>query len=241
MGKKLEKIITKIMPLDRFLIAVAAFTFNNIVYGGSRMIAGDWEHHILTSTLDERIPFIPATLVIYFGCYLFWAVNYVIIAKLERERAYRFYFADFLSRIVCLAFFLLYPTTNIRPEVTGTGIWNEGMRFLYAVDAADNLFPSIHCLVSWFCYIGIRGSRKVPGWYQKFSLVYAVLVFISTLTTKQHVIIDVIGGVVIAELCLLFAGRTEYYRGYMRMWEKIAARLSGAKGEHDETCEEKCF
>ena len=34
------------------------------------------------------------------------------------------------------------------------------MRFLYQVDAADNLFPSIHCLTSWFCYIGIRGRVR---------------------------------------------------------------------------------
>lgn len=40
------------------------------------------------------------------------------------------------------------------------------MRFVYAVDAADNLFPSIHCLVSWFCYIGLRGRRDIPVWYR---------------------------------------------------------------------------
>lgn len=102
-----------------------------------------------------------------------------------------------ISRIICFSIFLLFPTTNIRPDIVGGGIWNEGMRLLYRIDAADNLFPSIHCLVSWFCYIGIRGEKKIPKWYKWTSCLIAVAVFISTLTTKQHVIIDVIAGVVI--------------------------------------------
>jgi hypothetical protein len=53
------------------------------------------------------------------------------------------------------------------------------MSFLYSVDTASNLFPSIHCLVSWFCFIGIRGNQKIPLWYRAFSFVAAILVFIS--------------------------------------------------------------
>ena len=132
------------MPVDRFLITVFAFMFNSLVYSGAREIAGGWKHHLLVSAVDKNIPFIPESLIIYFGCYIFWVWNYVLIAKLDKERAYRFYFADFFSRVICFAIFLLFPTTNIRPEITGSGFWEQGMRFLYYIDKADNLFPSIH-------------------------------------------------------------------------------------------------
>lgn len=240
MRERLLKIVEKIMPADRFLIAVFAFLFNSTLYYFARVIAGDWHHYILTSGLDESVPFVPESLIIYFGCYLFWIVNYIIIAKREKEWAYQFYFADAISRIVCFAIFLLFPTTNIRPELRGTGIWYQGMAFLYRVDAADNLFPSIHCLVSWFCYIGIRGSKKIPKWYQWASCVMAVLVFISTLTTKQHVIIDIISGVAIAELTFWISRHTKGYRWYMKVWENITVWLFGTRRKLHEECEKEC-
>ena len=40
--------------------------------------------------------------------------------------------------------FILLPTTNARPEVTGNGLSSILMRFIYTVDPATDLFPSIH-------------------------------------------------------------------------------------------------
>ena len=99
------------------------------------------------------------------------------------------------------------------------------MRFLYQVDAADNLFPSIHCLTSWFCYIGIRGRREVPKWYRVFSCLFALAVFISTLTTKQHVIIDVIAGAALAEVAYRVAGCTGFDSYYGRIAGKVNRRI----------------
>ena len=239
--KKLEKLIEKIMPVDRFLITVFAFMFNSLVYSGAREIAGGWKHHLLVSAVDKNIPFIPESLIIYFGCYIFGVWNYVLIAKLDKERAYRFYFADFFSRVICFAIFLLFPTTNIRPEITGSGFWEQGMRFLYYIDKADNLFPSIHCLISWFCYIGIRKVDAVPKWYQRFSCVFAVLVFVSTLTTKQHVIWDVAGGVLLAEMTFFIANHTNTYLYYENLWRKVTQVLFGKKGKQHERCEKECM
>lgn len=89
------------------------------------------------------------------------------------------------------------------------GEWNyyDLMRFLYQIDAADNLFPSIHCLVSWLCWIGVRRRLDLPAIYRHFSLAAAVAVCISTMTTRQHVLADVFGGVFLAEFCYFLAGR----------------------------------
>ena len=105
--KKIQNCIEKIMPMDRFFILIFAFIFNSMVYSGARIIAGNWHHHILTSRLDEKIPLISESLFIYFGCYIFWAVNYIIMAKQDEEKAYQFFFADMISRIICFSIFLL--------------------------------------------------------------------------------------------------------------------------------------
>ena len=97
-------------------------------------------------------------------------------------------------------------------------IWDQALRFVYSIDQSANLFPSIHCLVSWFCYIGIRHQKKIPVWYQRFSLVFAILVCISTQVTKQHYIIDVFGGIILSEVCYLIGRKTNLYQG---LWEGV--------------------
>ena len=37
----------------------------------------------------------------------------------------------------------------------------------------------------------------------------AVLVFLSTLFTKQHVLVDVAGGVILAQICFMLGQKTE--------------------------------
>lgn len=145
---------------------IFAFSFNMLVYVGSRMIAGNWHHYNIESSFDAKIPFWPPSAVIYLGCYLFWAANYIIISRQEKKEICQFFSADFISRVICFVFYILFPTTNIRPHVNSDGFWNQIMIFLYSVDAADNLFPSIHCLVSWFCYIALRGKKEYPFWYK---------------------------------------------------------------------------
>ena len=204
---------------------VLAVSFNMLIYVGARIIAGDWHHYNIESPIDQWIPFWPPWLFVYLGCYLFWAVNYTIIAQQEEKSVSQFFSADLLSRIVCFFFYLAIPTTNIRPELAADGFWNKAMLFVYAIDAPDNLFPSIHCLVSWLSYIGLRGKENIPGWYRKLSCFFAILVCFSTLFTKQHVIIDVVGGILLAEICV-WIGKKDFIWGmYYRFLEKINNKI----------------
>ena len=167
----------------------------------------------MTTAIDKPVPFLPWTVSIYFGCYLFWCINYYLCASQEKPERDRFFCADTLSKGVCFVLFLLITATNIRPEIVGNTVWDILMKLLYQIDAADNLFPSIHCLVSWLCWIGVRKRKDIPVLYRYFSLAMAVAVCISTLTTRQHVIADVVCGVALAEVCYIPSGRTKV-RGY---------------------------
>lgn len=223
--QKLLKGLTRILPAYGVFPVIFSFVFNCLVYSGSRMIAGGWYHHNIETGVDRRFPFVPEFLVIYFGCYVFWAVNYILIARQDRRSVYQFFTGDFISRCVCLVSFLAFPTTNTRPLITGSGLWNQAALWLYSIDAADNLFPSIHCLVSWFCYLGIRGRKEIPRWYQSVSMVIAILVFVSTLLTKQHVIVDVAGGILLAESCFFIGRKTDLYRIYERFGSRIEQKI----------------
>lgn len=202
-----------------------ALTFNTVVYYGARVLTADRVHYDLSSGLDGWIPFLPWTIIIYWGCYLFWLINYIIGCRQDEETAFRFICADFFAKAVCLLCFLVLPTTNTRPVIDGTSIWEEGMRLLYRIDAADNLFPSIHCLTSWFCYIAVRKNKKIPKVYRFFSLFIAWSICISTLTTRQHVMADVIGGIGLAEISYFFVKKTGFFCRYKAFILKICRRM----------------
>lgn len=216
MGEK-RRIIPEFMRIPLFFTLAC----NAVAYYGSRMLTAGRVHYNLSGTLDERIPFVPWTVAVYLGCYVFWVVNYVIGVRQEREKAFRFISADFAAKLVCFLCFVVFPTTNTRPVIEGSSLWDELMRLLYRVDAPDNLFPSIHCLTSWFCFIAVRENKKIPGWYRGASLLMAVGVCISTLTTRQHVCIDVAAGILLSEGSCFFVSRS----GFSRRYEEFMCRL----------------
>lgn len=198
-GNTLLALLDKYIPSHTRLPLVLVVVINFSVYWGSRLLAADKPHLDMETELDQLIPLVPWTVLIYFGCYIFWIANYILAGHTKKEQALRFYAADILAKLVCFFFYVVFPTTMPRPEISGNGIWEQLMLLLYRVDASDNLFPSIHCLVSWLCYIGVRRQAHIPKGYQALSCFFAILVFISTLTTKQHAIADVLAGIVLAE------------------------------------------
>ena len=198
-GKNSEELCKIVLP------PLFTFVVNSLVYWGAPLIVGTGRSHNLSGGLDELVPFMPAFIIIYFGCYIFWVVN-------------------------CLTFFVFFPTTNTRPELTGNGIFIRAMRFLYTVDKPVNLFPSIHCMASWFCCIGLRKCKEIPEWYKLMSVLIAISVFISTLATRQHVLWDVAGGIGVAELTWFISNRTNGWKTYQRLNEKISVGISRRLG-----------
>ncbi len=217
-----ERYIGRIVPRYAFFSVIFCFIFNSLIYTGTQIIMADAKHYDLTTSLDRSIPFVKEWIFIYLICFLFWAVNYILITRRGKKEWFQFAAGDYLSRIICGILFVLVPTTNVRPEVAGNDIFSILVRFVYAADAPTNLFPSIHCLVSWLCFAGIRGDKKIPKWYKVFSCVFAILVCLSTQFTKQHYALDIFGGILIAEICYYIGRHTKL----SEVAEKIFARLN---------------
>ena len=212
--KRTERIYIFITLMISFLIDMAAYM------GGK--VKDNTVYHFLTTEFDKMIPFIPETIVIYIGSFLFWLIIYYLIVSGRTEDTLyiydkdsketggeerdRFFCADILGKIVCFVIFIVFPTAIIRPE-TGTGnMFETAVTLAYQIDTPTNLMPSLHCFVSWMCWIGVRKRKDLPGVLRYSALVMALLIFLSTLTVKQHVIADVIAGAFLAEICYLLAG-----------------------------------
>ena len=190
---------------DLLLLAGAA-AFNFSIYFLGRIIARDSVHFDFTTELEKSIPFLPWTIVIYWGAYALWIANYCLGVRFDRSGFRRALIAHYLGEVVCFLCFVFLPTTMVRAEITGTGFFDDVMRTTYTVDSADNLLPSIHCFVSWISWIAVRGNKSIPKPYRIFSLFFAAAICISTVTVKQHVVLDIVTGVALAELSYLAAG-----------------------------------
>lgn len=230
-GAFYQKTIGKIIPQYAFFSLIWCFVFNSLIYTGTQILMRNAKHIDLTTDLDRAIPFWPEWVWIYVICFGFWGVNYILITRLGQEEWFRFAVGDYLSRIICGIFFVIMPTTNVRPEVFSEGLTGVLMKFIYSMDAPTNLFPSIHCLVSWFCYIGIRGKKEIPVCYRAFSCIFALLVCASTQFTKQHYFIDIIAGIGIAELCYYIGHHTKGYRTVMQFFAGVNRRIMGTEEE----------
>jgi membrane-associated phospholipid phosphatase len=229
MNNWLKKYADPVCPLFGIIPLLACFLLNMLVYSGTMILCADRHHYDLTTVFDQSVPFRTGWVYIYLGCFLFWVVNYIMVARIHRDDKnafYRFVTADMMSRLVCAVFFIGFPTTNVRPAITGTGIADRLLAFVYTIDQPTNLFPSIHCLVSWLCFVGIRSSKKVPLWYKMFSCIFALLVVASTQFTKQHYIADAIAGLFLAEILYLLNQRTRIYVPVKNAFEKLNHKLS---------------
>ena len=145
MCKKEKKEILRIL-----LPPIFTFLLNSVVYWGAPLIKTGIVAHNLSSSVDRIVPFMPQFIIIYFGCYIFWVVNYLLIAAQKEEHRYQFFTADFYARLICFVCFVFFPTTNTRPELTGSDIFTGAVCFLYQIDKPVNLFPSIHCMRAGF-------------------------------------------------------------------------------------------
>ena len=185
-----------------FMSLALALLGNQIAYQDTRLIVGKLPHWDIATPLDHTFTLIPWTLIIYFGCFAFWGVSYTLIAlQDDRSKAERFFASVAVAKLLTFIIYLVFPTTaDIRPEITGNSFWDFMYRTMYSADPCDNYFPSIHCMVSWFCYIGVRGKKEFPLAWRIFAFFMAVAVFVSTITTRQHVLVDIPGGIVFAEL-----------------------------------------
>ena len=161
----------------------------------------------LTLAFDTQTPFVPGWSWVYIGSYLFWIYIYTSAARDSIDTACKLAVADFIGKMICLIFFLAFPTTNIRPSVEGTGLTALLMRIIYRLDTPTNLFPSIHCFIAWLGmrYVLKSKNLKHKGIHGLISILGTLLVFASTLFTKQHVILDIFGAIVVAEIGILVA------------------------------------
>ncbi len=178
-----------------------------LTYYIPRLLDTGWDYFKPGFWLDERLPFVPEFVLIYFGSYVYWVVGFIVVGKQGEQPLYELLTAVMLSFGVCLLCFIFLPATIERPQITGDGFWNWMTSLLYSIDTPNCLFPSMHCLNSWVIYLAVRGKQTYPRWLKITFCVLSLLIFASTVLVKQHFVADVVAGVLVAEVAMLIVGK----------------------------------
>jgi membrane-associated phospholipid phosphatase len=150
--------------------------------------------------LDRWLPVLPAWAIVYGAAYVFLIVLPVLVVR-QRAHIRRMYLAYVSVWITAYAGFLLLPTVAPRPAtVAGEGFAVWGLRFLYAADPPNNCFPSLHVAHS---FVSALSCHRVHRGLGVGAALCALLVAVSTVLAKQHYILDIAAGVLLASLAYL--------------------------------------
>jgi membrane-associated phospholipid phosphatase len=142
--------------------------------------------------IDAYIPFVP---IFVFGYTLYYAWLFLPMLLLRtRAQFYQVMIGFNLVQLPALLFFLLYPSRMTRPLVPGHDIASRLVHFLYRLDPGFNLLPSLHVGHSVLVALFFHTFRPKSTWVTMGS----VLIIVSTVLIKQHVVLDVLSGIALA-------------------------------------------
>ncbi|TXK84956.1 inositol phosphorylceramide synthase [Paenibacillus sp. N3.4] len=195
---------TKLRTFAR-LLWILIIPVLNIFYGV--LNHGGANVRSLMTALDERIPLIPAFIIPYLIWYPFVFVMLIVLFTEKRRAYYRTLITLCLGLVSCYIIFHLFQTSIHRPQITDHGWLSLLIRLVYQMDGPYNCFPSIHALTS---YLILRGSNECLNLSRVSRLLIGITswsIIISTVFVKQHVVLDILGAIVLAELLIFAVGK----------------------------------
>jgi membrane-associated phospholipid phosphatase len=148
--------------------------------------------------LDRAIPVEPLWMIAYGSIWIFAFLPVFVVrgGDLTRRAMYS------ALTVIGLAYvgFLVYPTVLPRAETVGPGFFAKALEVNYDLDPPYNCFPSLH--VAW-AFVAALATYRVHRWVGIVAVAWATIIGVSTLFTKQHYVVDVIGGIAIAYVAYL--------------------------------------
>lgn len=146
--------------------------------------------------LDRAIGFQPWTMSLYVSLWVYVSLPPALLAT--RHELYRYGTAMAGTCLAGLIVFYFWPTAVPAADID----WARypGVDFLKNVDAAGNAFPSLHVATALFSGLWLDHLLRrfgAPGWSRLINGVWCIGIVFSTLATRQHVAVDVWGGLVL--------------------------------------------
>ncbi|HEY1088504.1 MAG TPA: phosphatase PAP2 family protein [Archangium sp.] len=189
---------------DLVLAALGTTVMHGIMY----MLANHYPHgavqRLPLSPIDLAVPFMPWTVFIYLSDYFLLFVAFQFCRS--RASADRFLVTLFSVIFTATLLHWAYPVGFPRelyplPDGLPLGPF-KAMELLRIFDAETSCLPSLHVAAAVLGPLLI--SREAPKAFP-WLMTWAIAISLSTLTTKQHYVLDVVAGATLAVAAWLVA------------------------------------
>ncbi len=205
---KIKNIIKKV-PIYGYIWAVLLIILQALFYFLGSTISrkiGFKPINMKIDSIDNAIKLIPIFIIPYIYSYILWFFAPIAISLTSKKNFINYLFGIIVSYIIGFIIFIFFPTIMSRVDERlydnlGNDVLSRLIKIIYDSDGKEygyNLFPSYHCLVSTYCYLGIRKQKEISFSFKTYTLIVAILICMSTIFTKQHYFADILGGVGIA-------------------------------------------
>lgn len=185
---------------------------------------------VVTMKLDGLIPFCEIFIIPYLSWFAFIAFGILSVYYWDREG----YDALQTYLMIGMTVFLIISTVlpNRQPlrllELPRDNVFSRAVARLWKTDTPTNVWPSIHVFNSTAVEIAFLRSKSPKFRHPAFraaTLVWSVLIILSTVFIKQHSIWDVLTALAMIAAC----AAAVTWKGYVfrfRKWDAFAARLA---------------
>jgi membrane-associated phospholipid phosphatase len=196
-----EHVRKVIYAAPRWVLALIVFGANIIYLITNRLLTGGIVPRI---PLDEYIPLWPIWTIPYLLLLPYWLLMLVIMTlKMDEPRFRWIILAAMVSQYISVAAFILFPTYIERPILDPADSSQGLIAYLYSMDHVNNALPSMHMSLTTLIALGCWGWLPKLRWFWAATIPITIA---STLFTKQHYVLDLVAGILLACAAYILAG-----------------------------------
>jgi len=204
-----------------FFWPAAFYIYLSYTFTGTYPVFEPWSPP--RTPVDDWIPFLPGTIWIYLShiAVLFSGWWWMV----RGEACTRAFIAMVLAAVLSTLYFFFFPTELPRRELLAVDagpVTQAAWAFLMRADNPTNSFPSMHVAEAIITAVALVRAHVHFRWLAP---VWALAIAITTMTTEQHVFVDVLGGALLAWFCLWVAER------FVHVGPATAGNSHGAAGD----------
>jgi membrane-associated phospholipid phosphatase len=189
--KVLKQYIAPSIFMIIFLIMGSLYpTFNTDIRGS----------YSLVTALDNAVPFVKEFIIPYIAWYPFIFLGLLYFCFKDRDIYYKVLISLTIGVIISYGIYFTFQTTVPRPELVGDDFFTKLISVIYKRDKPFNCLPSLHVLETYLMIKGIQFSSAKNRLNSFIITFIGSLIIISTQLIKQHILLDLVSSIILAEL-----------------------------------------